>query len=65
MDRELSYDVILQNFPQILSNADMFKAIDPEAKSKVPDWGDKVDSGIGSPMVNVLETSLSEHKVRL
>jgi hypothetical protein len=29
-----------------------------EAKSKVPDWGDKVDSGIGFPMVNVLESTL-------
>ncbi len=38
----------------------------PEAKSKVPDWGDKVElwhrvkvaSGIGLPMVNVLESTL-------
>ncbi len=39
-----------------------------EAKSKVPDWGikstlwhrvkDKVDSGIGLAMVNVLESNL-------
>jgi hypothetical protein len=40
----------------------------PEAKSLVPDWGDKVDSriwlikvdsGIGLPMVNVLESTLA------
>jgi hypothetical protein len=39
----------------------------PEAKSKVPDWGIKstlaycrveVDSGIGLPMVNMLESTL-------
>ncbi len=29
-----------------------------EAKSKVTDWGDKVDSGIGLPMINELESTL-------
>jgi hypothetical protein len=30
-----------------------------EAESKVPDWGDKVDSGIGLLKVNVLELGWS------
>ncbi len=29
-----------------------------EAKFKVPGWGAKVDSGIGLPVVNVLESTL-------
>jgi hypothetical protein len=29
-----------------------------EAKSKALDWGDKVDSGIGLSMVNVLEPTV-------
>jgi hypothetical protein len=52
----------------------LLSSILSEAKSKVPDWGDKVDSGIGIkvdsgigikvdsgialPMVNVLESTL-------
>ncbi len=42
MDRELSH--FWRNswkFLQVLSSSDMFKAIKPEAKYKVPDWGDK------------------------
>jgi hypothetical protein len=41
------------------------QSFDLEAIFKVPDWGIKVDSGIGLPMVNVLESALECHKVRL
>jgi hypothetical protein len=49
----------------ILTSATIFKTgfygarheVRPEATSKVP-LGDKVDAGIGLPMVNVLESTL-------
>jgi hypothetical protein len=53
LDSTFKYQINVFHLVLILSETSV-------AKSKVPDSGDKVDSGIGlpKPMVNVLESTL-------